>query len=226
MALQRRRAAANTLLERLPGSERRCIDAVAQSIDFAPGDVLFDSGGSIEHVYFPRRGIVSLFARDAGNLIGVDLVGPEGMVGLDVLTGRRKARLLAAAQGHGSGERISAADFGRVLRSCPDLREGLLAYAQAAAAQLARNIVCTAFHPSRKRLARWLLDVTRERTRPLLFSTQADIAVSLGVKRAAVSYAAADLQRSGLIRYLRGEVTILDRAGLRVAACSCSLESA
>jgi CRP-like cAMP-binding protein len=221
------RPAANSIIERLPRGERASIAAVLEDVEVGPGEVLCSAGRRISHVYFPRRGVVLLFADStSAPLVGVDLVGTDGMIGLDAVAGRTTARFRAASQGRGSGGRIDAAAFGRVLRVCPQLRIALLAHAESMTAQLSQNIACAAFHPSRARLARWMLDVTRGLGAPRFFSTQADMAVSLGVRRAAVSEAAAELQRSGLIRYLRGEVTILDRRRLRAVACTCSMAAA
>jgi CRP-like cAMP-binding protein len=145
------------------------------------------------------------------------------MFGLGAAAGRTTSRLLAVSQGSGHGDRVGVVAFQRLLRVCPGLRTALFVYADSAAMQMSQNTACMAFHSAQVRLARWMLDVTDGLQSARLSSTQAAIATALGLQRPAVSVAAAELQRSGLIRYLRGDVTILDRVGLRAAACKCSI---
>jgi CRP-like cAMP-binding protein len=112
-----------------------------------------------------------------------------------------------------------------VLRGCPALQSAIFAYSHDLSAQLAQNTACSVLHPARTRLARWMLDVTQGSRSARLSSTQAATAMALGLQRPSVSHAASALQRLGLIRYLRGEVTILNRAGLKAVACTCTARS-
>jgi CRP-like cAMP-binding protein len=216
-------ARANWILERLPSRERKTIAAVIEDVGFSPGELICGAGSAIKHLYFPREGVISLFAGGkAGPDVGVGLIRDDGMFGLSVAVGQPTSQLLAVAQGSGRADRIESGAFLSVLPRCPAMREALLRYSHDVAEQMSRNVVCVAHHPARTRLARWMLDITTGSRNASFSSTQAATAVALGLQRPAVSYAASALQRLGLIRYLRGEVTILNRRGLRALACTCS----
>ena len=213
----------NAILEGLAARERHAIFAVAAQVSLRPGEVICAFGKEIKHVYFPRQGVISLFAVSKGAPnVGVGIVGGSGMFGLGVAVGETKSHLLALAQGDGTADRIETDAFVGLLSACPSLRDALFAYSQRVSNQLARNVVCVARHRARIRLARWMLDITTASRLTKFSSTQEATAIALGLQRPAVSYAASALQRLGLISYLRGEVTILDRKGLKALACKCS----
>jgi CRP-like cAMP-binding protein len=213
----------NSILERVSARERKAIFAVIQEVVMRPGQLICRAGTRVKHVYFPRRGVISLFAvgKD-GPDVGVGMVREDGMFGLCVAVGHSKSHLLAVAQGAGEAYRIESSAFLGVLGGCPSLQGALFTYSQSISDQMARNVLCVARHPAKTRLARWMLDVTAGSNGSSFCSTQETTATSLGLQRPAISYAASALQRLGLIRYLRGEVTILNRKGLRAVACNCS----
>jgi CRP-like cAMP-binding protein len=150
------------------------------------------------------------------------MIGASGMFGLAVAVGQTTSHLLAVAQGGSTADRIETKAFVGLLGGSPGLQEALFAYSQSVSDQLARNVVCVARHPAKTRLARWMLDITAGSRQGSFSSTQEATATALGLQRPAVSYAASALQGLGLISYLRGEVRILDRTGLKALACKCS----
>jgi len=166
--------------------------------------------------------MVSLLAvadRKSGLEVGV--VGREGMVGIPLALGVSTSPVRALVQGAGSAMRMSSARFGRELRHNRPLQRELDRCAYVAMATAMQIAVCNKEHLIESRLARWLL-MTRDRVASDEFRfTQEYIALMLGVRRAGVNSAASALQRRKLIRYSRGTVQILDRAGLRAACCSC-----
>jgi len=151
----------------------------------------------------------------------VGLVGDEGMLGLPLLLGVDTSPLRALVQGPGSAWRIGAEAFSRELERIPAFRIELLRYLQACYLKLAQAAACTRFHVVEERLARWLL-MTQDRAHGEAFHmTHQFLAELLGVRRVGITKAASAMQERGLIEYHRGQIHILDRAGLKRASCSC-----
>ena len=221
------RARGNRILESLTPQEQAQVARSMSSVELAPGQVIGRAGKKTKHVFFPREGVISLFASaEGGPEVGVGTIGAGGMVGLAVAAGRPLASLSAVSQGNGTADRMEAAGFIGMLGRNPGLRHAMLAYGHQLSVQMAQNTVCTALHTARQRLARWMLDVTAGSTTGRFSSTQAATATALGVQRPAVSRAASMLRRLGLITYQRGEIEILDRAGLAAIACNCTASAA
>ena len=216
-------APVNRILEGLSRADVLLVADSTESVSLMAGDVVSTIDKKISHVYFPRVGVVSLFAAtQEGFKVGAGIVGADGMLGMALAAGRSSSTLSATSQGHGSGDRMTADRFVSILAQSAGLRGALLLYGYELSAQMAQNAACIAFHSAERRLARWMLDVTVGSHEDRLFSTQEDTATALGVQRPAVSRAASSLQQLGLIHYLRGDVSILDRAGLAGVACNCS----
>jgi CRP-like cAMP-binding protein len=212
----------NHLIALLPGSSRSRLLAVCEPVELAMGDVLGDVGMPTPFVYFPTVGFVSLVSAIKGRpTLEVGMVGREGMLGTQLVLGVDAAPLHAVVQGAGAAWRIRAAEFSReLLRSGPLQRE-LNRYVYVTMTQLASAASCLRFHQIEPRLARWLL-MTQDRARSDTFHiTHEFLAYMLGVRRVGITTAASVLQRAGLIRYRRGEMQVLDRRGLKTAACSC-----
>jgi CRP-like cAMP-binding protein len=186
------------------------------------GEVLANVGMPPRHVYFPTVGFVSLVAPVNGRpALEVGMVGHEGMVGTQLALGIETDPLHAVVQGAGAAWRIGGPDFLRELRLSAALQRGLNRYVYVTMMQLASAASCLRFHQIRPRLARWLL-MTQDRARADRFHiTHAFLSYMLGVRRVGITTAACGLQRDGLIDYRRGEIQILNRIGLKAAACSC-----
>ncbi len=184
--------------------------------------MLCESGEVTRHVYFPTEGFISLVAQaDEHPGLEVGMVGREGMLGAQVALGVAVSPLRALVQGAGVARRIERAAFRRELAQSRELKRGLDRYLSVLMTQLAGSAGCLRFHRIGPRLARWLL-MSQDRAHADRFHvTHEFLAYMLGVRRVGITVAAGELQRSGLIAYHRGELTVLDRAGLEAAACSC-----
>lgn len=212
----------NHLLELLPRADRLRFLSRCRSVDLVRNDVLCEAGVAPRHVYFPVDGFVSLLTPVAdGSLLEVGLVGREGMLGAPLALGVSKSPWRALVQGQGAVWRIGAAAFRAELRASPALQRSLHRYLHVVMTQLATSIGCQRFHRIGSRLARWLL-MTHDRAHADRFVvTHEFLAFMLGVRRVGITTAAAALQRRGLIAYARGNLEVLDRAGLEATACGC-----
>jgi CRP-like cAMP-binding protein len=214
--------APNRLLAALPAKEYERLLAGFEPVKLIYGEVLYEPGEQMRHVYFPSDCLVSLLTVVEGHrALEVGLVGREGMVGSRLALGVTTASVRALVQGTGTAVRIESARFLRELHRSPVLQRALLLFTDALMTQVTQTAACNRFHQVEARLARWLL-MTRERLPSGEFHlTQEFLADMLGVRRAGVTVAASRLQRRKLIRYRRGNITILDQQGLEASSCSC-----
>jgi CRP-like cAMP-binding protein len=214
--------AENHLIALLPRRDRLSLLAACDPVQLEAGTVLCEPGEPTRHVYFPKDCFISLVTAVEGEPgLEVGMVGREGMLGAQLALGVRAIPLHALVQGAGTAWRIAAAPFRRALSDSKALQLSLNRYVYVLMAQLATSAACTRFHRVEPRLARWLL-MTQDRAHSDSFHlTHELLAHLLGVRRVGITGAACDLQRHGLIRYRRGDITVLDRAGLEAAACSC-----
>ncbi|MEO4046043.1 Crp/Fnr family transcriptional regulator [Pseudomonas sp. CAU 1711] len=186
------------------------------------GDILCEADQPLRHLYFPLDGFISLvFSLGRHRPLELGLIGNEGMLGATLALGIATAPSRAVVQGSGRALRISARQLRLALRDCPRLLRALQRYLYVLLVQLTQNAACGHFHEVEPRLARWLL-MTQDCARTdQLQLTHAYLADMLGVRRSGVTIAAGALQARGLIHYQRGQITILDRAGLELRACEC-----
>jgi CRP-like cAMP-binding protein len=212
----------NCLIALLSRRDRAALLDISESVELELGTVLCEPGEPTRHVYFPIDSFISLVAAiEGGSALEVGMVGREGMLGAQLVLGVNAMALHALVQGAGTARRIAAARFRRELSRSSSLQLALKRYVHVLMTQLATSAACTRFHSVEPRLARWLL-MTQDRAHSDSFHlTHEFLAHMLGVRRVGITGAASDLQRSGLIRYHRGEIAVLDRAGLEAAACSC-----
>ncbi|MCF7991535.1 MAG: Crp/Fnr family transcriptional regulator [Thiohalocapsa sp.] len=212
----------NRLLAALPEQDRRWILSHCDRVELRRGEMLGEPGGRISAVYFPTESFVSLVTPPADHTgLEVWLVGNEGMIGAPLVLGVDLTPLHSMVQGAGPAWRMSAEGFGEALRRSEALHRTLDRYLAVLMGQAAGMVACTRFHLVEERLARWLL-MSRDRAHSNRFHvTHEVLAAMLGVRRAGVTRAAMALQQCRLIQYRRGQVTILDGAGLRAAACGC-----
>ena len=214
--------AENHLIELLPRTDRARLLAICEPTELVLSEVLSEPGKATRHVYFPTDGFISLVTLVEGHpALEVGMVGREGMVGAQLALGVATAPLRALVQGSGAAWRIATRSFQAELARSTALQRSLNRYLYILMGQLATSAACLRYHLIGPRLARWLL-MTQDRAHADTFHvTQEFLAYMLGVRRVGVTAAAGALQRSGLIAYTRGELTVLDRAGLEAAACSC-----
>ena len=213
---------ANSLLAALPREDYRSLLGELDPVTLTSGQVLYEPGDRLRHVYFLNDGQVSLLMVMADRkALEVGLVGCEGVIGVALALGADTSPVRVLVQGSGSALRMSAAVFcATFARSLPFQRE-VLRYAFAKMVQARQTAACNRFHQVEARLARWLL-MTRDRVRSDQFHlTHEFLADTLGVRRVGVTNAASSLQRRKLISYRRGDIRILDRKGLQAASCAC-----
>jgi CRP-like cAMP-binding protein len=212
----------NRLIAALP---RETLDRLTPEMETVPlrvRDVLHHVGRLVEHVYMPHSGMGSIVTKLKGGInIEAATIGNEGLLGVAYVLGDALATEETMVQLPGEATRLRV----RVLRAEFDrdevLRTLLLRYSQLLMGQIAQGSACNRLHPIEGRCARWLLS-THDRVEGDEFPlTQEFLAMMLGVRRAGVSVAQHKLQQDGLIRYTRGNVTILDRAGLKAVSCEC-----
>ena len=216
------RKVANSLLAALPSKSYQRLLSGLEPVVLKFGDVLYESGQKIRHVYFPGNSLVSLLTVVDGHMaLEVGMVGREGMVGLPLALGTDLSPVRALVQGAGNALRMGSARFSREIRKSPQLQQGVHRYANALMAQVSQTAACNRFHVVVARLARWLL-MTRDRVRSGEFRlTHEFLGHMLGVRRVGVTTAARTLQARKLIAYSRGSIKILNHKGLEGAACEC-----
>jgi CRP-like cAMP-binding protein len=183
---------------------------------------LYQANVTIEFVWFIESGVGSLVnIMTNGDASEVGTIGNEGIVGLPVILGDYKAPTDVYVQVPGTGLRMTAASFSRELAQSATMRQVMLRYVHAFFNQVAQSAACNQYHSLRQRCCKWLL-MTHDRMQSDEFQlTQEFLAMMLGVQRTGVTAAAGALQRSGVITYKRGNVTIIDRGGLERLSCEC-----
>jgi CRP-like cAMP-binding protein len=222
MSVKQRPTATNQLLAALPAKERDCFLADCTEVNLVLGSLLYELGDRIRFVYFPTKSFISMLTTvDRHSTLEVGMVGSEGMCGYTLMLGSNVAPLRALTQGAGAAWCMKATTFRRHLETMPELRQLLDRYVYVLLRQLAQTAACTRFHVVERRLARWLL-MTQDRAHADSFDvTQEFLAFMLGVRRSGVTNAAGILQSRRLIRYKRGNMTILNRDRLEDASCTC-----
>ncbi len=215
-------SASNHLIELLPRKDRLRFIAACTNVDLTLAEVLCEPGKSTKYVYFPTAGFISLISVVEGSPgVEVGMVGREGMLGVQLALGVATAPLHGLVQGAGTALRINHRSFKAELAASNALQSGMHRYLYVLMAQLAESTACVRFHQIGPRLARWLL-MSQDRSEASSFDvTQEFLAYMLGVRRVGITAAAGLLQRSGLIAYSRGKLTVLNRKGLERAACGC-----
>ena len=213
----------NRLLANLRRKDRDHLLEACDEVELAIGDVLWEPQERIRHVYFPLDCFISqLVPVDARNNLELALVGNEGMLGTSLVLGVKSSSLQALVQGSGAALRMSTASFRRELDQLPAFRQQLNRYVHVLQAQLALTAACIGFHSLDLRLARLLL-MTHDRVVGLgnFHVTHQVLAQMLGVRRVGVTNAAGLLQKRKILSYTRGNIKILNRAGLEKASCGC-----
>jgi CRP-like cAMP-binding protein len=212
----------NSLLAALPDPEWRRWEPLLQPVDMPLGQVLYEPGATLTHVYFPTTSIVALlYVMEDGASAEIAVVGNEGIVGISLFMGGESTSSSAVVQSAGHGFRLAAQLLKDEFARAGPVRHLLLRYTQALITQMAQTAVCNRYHLLDQQLCRWLLlSLDRLRVNELAV-TQQLISNMLGVRREGVNEAAHKLQLAGLISYVRGRIMVLDRAGLEKRTCEC-----
>jgi CRP-like cAMP-binding protein len=212
----------NHLLAALLDAE---FDRLAPHLELIPmrlGDLLYDSGGKLQHVYFPTTSIVSLlYVLENGGSSEIAGVGNEGILGISLFMGGNTTPSRAVVQTGGFGYRLKSHILMEEFNRAGPVMRLLLRYTQALLTQMSQTAVCNRHHTLDQQLCRWLLLTLDRLPTNELTMTQELIAGMLGVRREGVTEAAGKLQNLGFIRYRRGHITVLDRAGLNSNVCEC-----
>jgi len=213
----------NHLLAALPATEFERLSPHLELVPMPLGEILYEPGGQLRHVYFPTTSIVSLlyvFADGASAESAV--VGNDGILGISLFMGGETTPSQAVVQSAGYGYRLEAQLLKQEFhRPKSVLHLLLLRYTQALITQMTQTAVCNRHHSVEQQLCRWLLLSLDRLSSNELTMTQELIANMLGVRREGVTAAAGSLQRAGLIRYGRGHIEVLDRARLEREVCEC-----
>ena len=212
----------NGLLAALAGEEWRRCQPLLEPVELPLGHVLYESGKTLSHVYFPITAIVSLlYVLENGSSAEIAVVGNEGLVGVSLFMGGASTPSRAIVQSAGHGYRLKAKDMKDAFSRGGPVMHLMLRYTQALITQMSQTAVCNRHHTLDQQLCRWLLLSLDRLEGSELVMTQELIANMLGVRREGVTEAATKLQNAGLIKHSRGHITVLDRTGLEHRTCEC-----
>ena len=212
----------NHLLAALPDKDYQRLRPNLERVSLSLGEVVYESGGHLDFVYFPTNAVVSLlYTTEDGSTAEMGLTGNDGVVGIALFLGGDTTPNRAVVQVAGGAFRMRAKILQEEFAGGGRLQQLMLRYTQALITQISQTAVCNRLHSVEKRLCRWLL-LSHDRVKSdELLMTQEFISNMLGGRRESVTVAAGRLQDAGLINYSRGHISILDRKGLETAVCEC-----
>jgi CRP-like cAMP-binding protein len=212
----------NHILEALPPPVRERLFPHLKLISLARGAVLYEAGAPLREVYFPTDCIVSLlYVLENGASAEISVVGNEGAIGVSMFIGGETTSSRAIMQSAGSAYQLSGRRLKEEFERHGDMLHILLRYTQSLLTQMAQTAVCNRHHNLEQQLCRWLLLSLDRLPSNKLTVTQELIASILGVRREGVTAAAGRLQKLGVIKYVRGQITVLDRPQLEQLSCEC-----
>jgi CRP-like cAMP-binding protein len=213
---------ANWLLAAVEPTDFALLEPHLELVALPHGQVLYEAGDVIRHVYFPHEAIISLVnVMEDGDIVEVGVFGREGVSGLFGAVATRESFGRYIVQMAGTASRISYRHLDEVRTARPKLRQLLTNYNEALLAQTFQTVSCNAVHAVEARCCRWILSMHDRADGDDLPLTHEFLAEMLGVQRSTVSVVARTLQTAGLIRQSRGGMTVIDRAGLEETACEC-----
>jgi CRP-like cAMP-binding protein len=216
------RPSQNRLLAAFPTAEFERLSPHLELVAMPLGEALYESGGKLEHVYFPTTSIVSLlYVLENGASAEIAIVGNEGILGISLFMGGETTPSRAVIQSAGHGYRLKAHLLKEEFNRGGAVLHLLLRYTQALITQMTQTAVCNRHHSIDQQLSRWLLLSLDRLSSDEITMTQELIANMLGVRREGVTEAAGNLQRAGVIRYTRGRIEVLDRPALEKTVCEC-----
>ena len=212
----------NRLLAALSAAELKRLRPHLEAVDMPLGHVVYESGRTLEHLYFPTTTLVSLlYVMENGASAEISVVGKDGVVGISLFMGGESTPSRAVVQSAGSALRLPARFLEIEFKRGGSLQHLLLRYTQALITQMAQTAVCNRHHSVDQQLCRWLLLSLDRLQGSDLVMTQELIANMLGVRREGVTAAAGKLQKAGVINYRRGHISVLDRPKLETLSCEC-----
>jgi len=212
----------NQLLAALSEAELDQWRSQLEVVEMPLGQVLYESGGVLDYVYFPTSAIVSmLYVLENGSTAEIAVVGNEGLVGISLFIGGESTCSRAVVQSAGQGFRLPEKILNDEFHRAGPVLQLLLRYTQALITQMAQTAICNRHHTLSQQLCRWLLLSLDRVDSNELQITQELIANMLGVRRETVTDSAHKLQSDGVIKYVRGRITVLDRPGLEQRSCEC-----
>ncbi len=212
----------NLFLRNLPTDTRRKIENCLESVAMPLGMEIYQPYEDIKYVYFPETSIISVVTQlQNGSGVETGIVGKEGFSGIEIVLGENCSPREAMVQLGGVGFRMKTEAFRTFFGGDQKFSALVLRYLYAFITQIGQNSVCLCYHPIKNRLARWLLMFHERAATDELKLTQEFIALMLGVHRPSLSKHTGELQNKKLISYNRGLISILDREGLKNAACEC-----
>ena len=212
----------NHLLDALLVAEFERLSPNLEHVILPLGKVLYESGGLLEHVYFPTNSIISLlYVMENGESAEIAMVGNEGFLGISLFMGGETTSSRAIVQSAGHAFRLKAKFMKVEFNRSGPVQRLLLRYTQALITQMAQTAVCNRHHSVEQQLCRWLLLSLDRLAGDELVMTQELIANMLGVRREGITESAGKLQRAGIINYRRGHIMVLDRIALEKLSCEC-----
>jgi CRP-like cAMP-binding protein len=212
----------NHLLDALSAAELKRVRRHLEPVDMPLGDVVYESGRHLDHVYFPTDCIVSLlYVLENGASAEIAVVGNEGVVGVSLFMGGETTPSRAVVQSAGSAYRLPGEVMKNEFTRGGTMQHLMLRYTQSLITQMAQTAVCNRHHSVDQQLCRWLLLSIDRLPSPEIEMTQELIANMLGVRREGVTEAAGKLQKVGVINYHRGHIKVLDRPRLEEMSCEC-----
>ncbi len=212
----------NRLLNALPPSIQACISPHLEVCKLLLGEVLSESGQTLQHVYFPIDVIVSLlYVMENGASAEISVVGNDGFIGMSVFLGGDSTLSRSVVQSEGHAFRLSAEKFKTEVYKHAIMLKLILRYTQALFTQIAQTAACNRHHCIHQQLCRWLLLSLDRLPNNHLNMSQELISNMLGVRREGVTEAASKLKKLGVIKYCRGHITIVDRKELESLCCEC-----
>ncbi len=212
----------NQILASLPAGERERLFPHLKLVEMPLGAVVYESGATLRHMYFPASCIVSLlYVLEDGSSAEIAVVGNEGAIGVALFMGGETTPSRAIVQSGGLAYRLTGRRLKDEFNRHGQMLHLLLRYTQSLIMQMAQTAICNRHHSVHQQLCRWLLLSLDRLPSNKLTMTQELIANMLGVRREGVTEAAGKLQRLGVIRYSRGQITVLDRPKLEQLSCEC-----
>lgn len=212
----------NLLLGALSEDARERVFPHLEEVSMDLGDVIYEPGDKLVHVYFPVDSIISLlYVMEDGRSAEISVVGKEGLIGIALFMGGESTSSRAIVQSAGTAYRLSGQRLKDEFNRHGDMQLLLLRYTQALITQMAQTAVCNRHHSIDQQLCRWLLLSLDRLPDNRLTMTQELIANMLGVRREGVTEAAGKLQKAGVIEYSRGHIEVLDRDNLESLCCEC-----